>query len=124
MEKRESLSEDLSEVKNEINDYVQNRIDLTKLQLAEDLSRFISRVAIKLVLFYIGLFVLIFISMAAAYAIGTYLNSTELGFMIVSGIYFIIGIIFYLFKGLLIQTPVIKTFVQLFFPNYSRYDKD
>jgi len=124
MDRKETLSDEIDDLKKEINNYIQGKIDLTKLQAAEDLSRFVSRVAIKLVLFYIAMFVLLFASMAGAYAIGTYTQSNELGFLIIAGIYFLVAIIFYLFRGKLIQTPVIKTFIQMFFQNFSKYDKE
>ncbi len=124
MEKKESLSDELSDIKNEISSYVQSKIDLTKLQIAEDLSRLISSIAIKVVLFYIALFMLIFLSMAAAFAIGSYFNSNQVGFLLVAGVYFVSGIIFYLLKGILIQTPIIKAIIHLFFPNFSQYDKE
>ncbi|MCW3807236.1 phage holin family protein [Plebeiibacterium marinum] len=124
MDKRETISEEISDIKKEINTYINSKIDLTKLQAAEDLSRFVSGIAVKLVLFYIGLFVLLFVSMAGAFAIGSYTQSNEIGFIAVAGIYFLIAIIFYLLKGKLIQTPVIKSFIQLFFPNFSKYDKE
>ncbi len=124
MDRKETISEEIADVKNEINNYIQSRIDLTKLQAAEDLSRFVSGIAIKLVLFYIAMFVLLFVSMAGAFAIGTYLESNELGFLAVAGVYFLFAIIFYLFKGKLVQTPIIKTFIQMFFQNFSKYDKE
>ena len=122
MSKKESITGEISEVKQEIEAYIQNRIDLTKLHIAEDLSRFTSSVAMRLVLFYIAFFVLLFLSMAAAYYIGRILNSTELGFVIVAGFYFFVGIIFILFRKILIHTPIIRTFIHLFFPNYNQYD--
>lgn len=123
MERKDTFNEELLDVKNEIHTYIQNKIDLTKLQLAEDLSRFISSVAIKLVMFYISLFILIFLSMAAAFYIGTFTQSDELGFIIVAGFYMFVAVIFYLLKRTLVQRHVIKSFIQLFFPNFSRYDK-
>ncbi len=124
MDRKETISEELSDVKKEIETYFQSKLDLTKLQAAEDLSRFASGIAVKLVLFYIAMFVLIFVSMAAAFAIGTYTNSNELGFLVVAGVYVLFAFIFYLFKGILIQTPVIKAFIQIFFQNFSKYDKE
>ncbi len=123
MSKRHSISDEINEVSKEVESYIQNRIDLTKLQIAEDLSRFVSAVAIRLVLYYIAFFVLLFISTAAAYAIGSYLESTVLGFIIIAGFYFIIGLVFYLLKGVLVRTPIIKSFVHMFFPSYNNYDK-
>jgi len=124
MSAKESIKDEINEIKNELESYVQNKMDLTKLHVAEDLSRFSSNIAVRLVMFYIGFFVLLFVSMAAAFAIGNYTQSTELGFIIVGGVYFVIGLIFFFFRGILIQRPIIKSFIHLFFPNYSHYDKD
>ncbi len=124
MDRKETISEEISDIKKEINTYFQSKLDLTKLQAAEDISRFVSGIAVKLVLFYIAMFVLIFVSMAAAFAIGTYTKSNELGFLIVAGVYVLLAIIFYLFKSYLIHTPVIKAFIQIFFQNFSKYDKE
>ena len=122
MSKKEGITNEFSEVKNEVESYVQNKIDLTKLHIAEDLSRFTSGVAVRLILYYIAFFVLLFLSMAGAYYIGRLLNSTELGFVTVAGFYFLAGIIFLLFRGKLVQAPIIKAFIHLFFPNYNQYE--
>ncbi|WP_066627468.1 phage holin family protein [Labilibacter marinus] len=123
MSKKESISDEISDVKKEIESYVQNKIDLTKLHIAEDLSKFTAAIAVRLVLFYIAFFVLFFLSIAISYAIGRYLDSLELGFFIVAGFYFVIGLLFFLFKGKFVQKPIIQAFIHLFFPNYTDYDK-
>jgi len=123
MDKKEGISEEFSSVKKEIESYIQNRIDLTKLHLAEDLSRFVSGFIIKTILFYIGFFVLTFFSIAGAFAIGACCNSNEIGFISIASIYLFIGVVFYLSKRYLIQTPIIKSLIHLFFPNFNNYDK-
>ncbi|TLX74373.1 phage holin family protein [Labilibacter sediminis] len=122
-DKNESISEEFTSVKKEVESYIQNKIDLTKLHLAEDLSRFVSGFAVKIVLFYIGFFVLMFVSIAGAFAIGSYTDSNELGFVIVAGVYFLLGLISLMLRRSMIQKPIIKAFIHLFFPNYSHYDK-
>ena len=123
MSKKEGLSAEISDIKQEVESYIQNRIDLTKLHIAEDLSRFISSIAVRLILFYIAFFVLLFLSMAGAYYLGRLLNNTELGFVIIASFYFLVGLIFILLKGKLIQSPIIKSLIHLFFPNYNQYEK-
>ncbi len=122
MSKKDGIFDEVFDVKKEIESYVQNRIDLTKLHITEDLSKFTSTVAVRLILFYIGFFVLLFLSIAGAYAIGRYINSDELGFIIIAGFYFLVGLIFLLFRGILIHKPIIKSFIHLFFPKYN-YEK-
>ncbi len=123
MNKHETISDEMNDIKEEVSSYLQSKIDLTKLQLAEDLSRIMSSIAVKLGLLYIGIFIQFFISMAAAYAIGSYLESMESGFILVAIFYFLVGIIFYLFKSKIIQTPIIKKFIHLFFQNFNSYDQ-
>jgi len=123
MEKKETFSEEISDIQKEIVSYVQNKIDLSKLQLAEDFSRLLSGIAVKVILFYIGFFVLMLSSIAGAFAIGSTTGSNELGFLIVAGFYVILGFVFYLLRSVLIHTPIIRAIVQLFFPNFTKYDK-
>ena len=124
MSRKEKISDEIADLKQELESYVQNRIDLTKLHVAEDLSKLTSGLALRLLLFYIAFFVLLFLSMAAAYAIGNYSDSTEAGFIVVSGFYLLVGIVLYLLRGIIINKPIIKSFIHLFFPNYNNYDKE
>jgi hypothetical protein len=124
MTKKDSIYDEISDIKNEISSYVQNKIDLSKLHLAEELSRFVSNMAIKIILLNFLLFVLFFLSVALGIFIGKRVDSYELGFIFVSGGYVLIGLFIYVFKQPLIQTPIIKAFIQLFFPNFNKYDKE
>ena len=124
MSRKEKISDEIAEVKQELESYVKNRIDLTKLHLAEDLSKLTSGLAVRLVLFYIAFFVLLFLSLAGAYAIGSYTGNIVSGFIAIAGFYALVGIVFYLLKGILISRPIIKSFIHLFFPNYQNYEQE
>ncbi|SMO35919.1 Putative Holin-X, holin superfamily III [Saccharicrinis carchari] len=123
MSRKEKISDEIADIKQEIESYVQNKIDLTKLHVAEDLSKLTAGLAVRLLLFYIAFFVLLFLSMAAAYAIGSYTNNMVTGFIVVAGFYLLVGILFYLLRGILINRPIIKSFIHLFFPNYTKYEQ-
>lgn len=61
----------------------------------------------------IGWFFLIFLSFAAAYAIGNLIGITWLGFLIVAFLYFLLGVIAWINKDRWIKTPLLKLFFKL-----------
>lgn len=123
MNKKETIFEDINEVQEEVRSYIHNSIELTKLHLAEDISKILASMVIKTVLFYIMIFVLMFVSIAGAFALGTYINSNVYGFLIMGGFYLLLAIIIYSLKRILFEAPIIKTIINLFFPNFEKYDK-
>ena len=116
---QENIKENLVEVKEEFQEYVNKRIDLVKLHIVEDLSRATARFGLKLGLSYLLFFVLLFFSLAGGFYLGELLESISLGFIIVGSFYLIIMIIFYLLRRTLVDKPVIKSFIKLFFPKFD-----
>lgn len=109
------LSQYLPEIKKELEDYVSKRIELLKLELVEGLSRFTSSLILKLGILYFMLLFLMFLSLAAGFCFGEVLDSYALGFLIVAGFYLVLAILLYFFRAHLIERPVIKGFIRLFF---------
>lgn len=120
---KEKLSEEINEVKDEFEEYVNARLDLVKLHTAENLSRFFSGLIISMGLVYLFFFVLFFISMAVAFWLNSILEGKGTGFFIVAGFYLLLAIIFFAIRKPLIQKPIIQSFIQLFFPKYNNYDE-
>jgi hypothetical protein len=118
---QEDLKERLTDVKVEFESYIDKRVDLVKLHLVEELSRFTARFTLKLGVLYLLFFVLMFASLAGAFFLGEILGSNGQGFMIIAGIYLFFAIVFFLLRRILIQKPVIQTFIKIFFP---KFDKD
>jgi len=117
------LSDELNEVKDDFEEYVNAKMDLAKLHAAENLSRFFSGMLIKMGLFYLFFFVLLFISIAVAFWLNRVLSGDGIGFFIVAAFYFLCAMLFLLLRKALVQRPIIKSFVQLFFPTYNNYDE-
>ena len=59
--------------------------------------------------------VLLFCSVAAAFAIGIYLDSYALGFLIVGGIYLVITAILFTIKDKIVEGPILEKFSEIFF---------
>ncbi len=119
----EQLTDELNEVKDDFEEYVNAKIDLAKLHAAENLSRFFSGMLLKMGLFYLFFFVLLFTSLAIAYWLNQYFDGNGTGFIIVAGFYLLVSVVFFLLRKTLIQRPIIQSFIQLFFPNFNKYDE-
>jgi hypothetical protein len=119
----ERISDEINEVKDDFEEYANAKLDMVKLHAAENLSRFFSGMIVKMVMFYLFFFVLLFISLAIAFWLDRLLDSNGYGFFIVAGFYLIAGLLFYALRRVFVERPIIQSFVQLFFPNYSKYDE-
>ena len=115
----EEIIENFSDLKKELKEYAESSFNLIRLHIVEQLSRHISGIIVKAGVLYILLFGLIFLSMALAFFLGELFNSYGLGFLVVSGLYFLIALVFFLLRKTLIEKPVIKSFIKLFFPNFE-----
>jgi hypothetical protein len=110
------MLEDFNNIKKDILEYIQVEFDLIRLQTAENVSRMFSKAANIIILGYLVLFVLLFLSFSAGYYISSLLNSDELGFLCVAGFYVLLIILFLLVRKQIVDRPIIKAIVKLFFP--------
>ena len=104
-EKIEGLTEHVKE-------YVQTRIEQTKLELAEKTSLIIGNLIAVTVITVLFLFVLVFGSIAAAWALSDWLENPWAGFLIVAGFYLLIAIIVWVGRGAIIRFPVMNYIIR------------
>lgn len=88
------LSERLRTITNELKEYIEARIDLMVLNIGEQLTKFVGDSIQKLVGYLIIGSGLLFGLIALAFYLGDLLNSEALGFLSVSGILLLLGVIF------------------------------
>lgn len=117
------MIEDLNGIKKDIQEYIEVRLDLLRLHTAENISRIMSSAVSAAVIGYLLLIILLFLSFAGGYFFGTLLKSTELGFLCVAGIYTLLLVVFLVFRKQVIERPVIKAVMKLFFPKFSDNEK-
>jgi hypothetical protein len=120
---QENIKDHLVDVKDELENYVDKKIDLLKLHIVEELSRFTAGIAVKAGVLYLFFFVLIFLSLAAAFFLGEVLDSNGLGFSAIALFYLLLSLIFYLMRRKWVEKPVIKSFIKLFFPKFEEDDE-
>ncbi|HKK40965.1 MAG TPA: hypothetical protein VJ963_01060 [Bacteroidales bacterium] len=118
------MIDELENIKKDIQEYIEVKLDLLRIQAAEIVSDFISKRRFLLVLVFLVSAILLFLSLSAAYFMASLLNSTELGFLCVAGFYFVLLMIFIILRKTLIDRPVIKSVMKIFFLNNRKNGKD
>lgn len=119
---QDDMRDSFYDLKEDVKEYVENRITFTKLHVVESLSKFSSGFAVKLGVLYLLFFALMFISLALAFFLGNLLDSNTLGFTIVALIYSLLALIFYAMRRKWVEKPIIKNYVHLFFPNFNGHE--
>jgi len=117
------MIEDINQIKKDLLEYLDIRLDMIRLHTAEVLSKIFSRILILAIIGYLLFFILLCLSFAAAFLIGSLLDSNQLGFLLVALFYVLLLVLFMIFKKQIIEKPVIKAFVQLLFPKFTDDEK-
>lgn len=82
-----------------ITGYVEDRIELIKLEIREDVSRALSRALVILLMMLFAFMVIIFLSIGLAHYINVYFQGAYSGYWIVAGIYFFFFLIVLVFRS-------------------------
>ena len=117
------MLEEINDIKTDVLKFVEVKLDLIRLHMAENLSRIFSNVAIIAIAGYLLFLIVMFLSFAAGYFIGSLLKSNELGFLCVAGFYFLLLILFLVYRKRIVERPVIQAVVRLFFPKFDDDEK-
>ncbi len=118
------MIEEFRDIKNDIQEYVDVRVNLIKLHTAENISKILTQTATFAIVGYLMFFILLFFSFAVGFFLAERLHSNELGFLSVAGIYMLLLILFLTVRKRIIERPIIKAVVKLFFPKFSNDEKE
>ncbi len=113
MEKK-SFFENISEIGENLMLYIETNVSLYKLIALEKAVKALTVVVSNTFIILFLVLSLIFFSAAAALYFGRILESTELGLLIVAGGYFLLGIVFYVFKKQIFSRLIIKFLINIF----------
>ena len=111
----EELKENAEAIQENAKNYIETTVAYYKLK---SFKKAMNTVAFAVKVFLIVLcltFVLFFVSIAGAIALGNYLHSYIYGFLIVAGVYFILAIIIYSIKDKLIEGTILERLSEIFF---------
>jgi hypothetical protein len=117
------MIENIENIRREIQEYVEVKFDLIRLHTAENLSRILTSMTTVVIGGYLLFLILMFLSFAAGFFFGSLLGSNEAGFLCVAGFYFILLVIFLVFRKKIVERPIIKAVVRLLFPKFTEDEK-
>ena len=107
-------------LKENLEDYIETRIDLIKFKTAEKGASAISGIIVGVALFIFSMFILLFLSFSAAYAISYATQKPYLGFLAVAGFYILLVVLLLALKEKLITIPIVNTLLGKF---YAKQDE-
>jgi uncharacterized membrane protein len=111
----EELKEHTDDIQKQAKEYIKNSAAYYKLRGFKVVMQSTTMI-LKFVLIAVSLsMVVLFCSVAGAFAIGEALNSNALGFLIVGGIYLAITGLLFLVKDKIVEGPILEKFSEIFF---------
>lgn len=92
-----------SNAKEELRQYLKDRLLLVKMQATEKGSRLISTLVIVMLGALLFFFILLFLSLVAGFVLSSLFNNFYIGFGIIAGFYVSLGIVFVLMRKRMTQ---------------------
>ena len=114
MEDTFAKAEELAE---HVKEYINNRMDSVKLNAAEKSSKLAATVIASVVVAMFFISFLFFASTALAFVFSRLTGELWLGFLIVSGIYLLLGAVVWLLKDRILQLPIMNAMLKQLFTN-------
>jgi len=111
----EELKEHTENIQDQGQAYIESSISYYKLRGFKVAMKSTTMIIKFLLIFLCFLMVLLFCSIAGGFAMGKFLDSNALGFLIVAGVYLILTGIIFLFKDKIIEGPILEKFSEIFF---------
>jgi fatty acid desaturase len=120
MEKVFTKAEELAD---SLKEYINLRIESIKLITAEKTSAVIANIIAGAVAALVLFFFVVFASVSLAIGLGTWLGSMWAGFLIVAGLYLLLGMVVWAARGKLIRLPVMNAIIQQLFTHNDDDDE-
>lgn len=109
------LKDNVDEIHEETKAYIESTVTYYKLWSFKVAMKSTTLIFKFVLITVCVIMMLLFASIAASFAIGSALESTALGFLIVAGVYLILFIVFLFIKPQIIEGSILKRFSEIFF---------
>ncbi len=119
MEKAFAKAEELAD---NIKEYINAGIDSAKLNVAEKSSVVIANVLAGQVSAVVCCFFIIFASTALAFGLGEWMGKIWAGFLVVGGLYLLVGIVVWNAREKIIRLPIMNALIKQLFGNEDEED--
>jgi hypothetical protein len=107
-----------------VKEYVNNRVESAKLNMAEKASNISARFIAVMVVLVLFLFFTGFLSTALAYLLAEWTGKLYWGFLIVAGLYLVIAIVIWLAKDRLIRFPIMNAMLQQLYNEEASHEEN
>lgn len=115
MTEKEKILENAGETLEYAKQYIQHQQAAFKLDVAERMSRVLSKLVLSAVLLVLAFFIITLLSVSVALFIGEFCGSNAMGFLCVTSFYLLVACFIYVFKKAVIVNPIVKTILKAFF---------
>lgn len=118
MNAKKAINEAIDDAKSTVRDakdYAEASVTLAKLKAADKASTSITNTVAYILVAVVSLYVLLFAGISLAFALTNWLNSITAGFLIVTGIYALLGVLLFSMRNRLIKLPVLNALLDKFF---------
>jgi len=119
-----TIFENISELKDNLRQYLETRISYYGISAFEKAVKILTAITSRIIVSLLVVIALFFLSAAVAIYLGSILESTELGLLIVGGIYLLLGIVFYAFRKNIFSPIIIRSLVDVFFKDDDEDEKN
>lgn len=119
-----TIFENISELKDNLRQYLETRISYYGISAFEKAVKIFTAITSRVFVILLLFVAIIFLSAAAAIYLGNLLESTELGLLIVGGLYLLLGIVFYAFRKKIFSPIIIRSLVDIFFNDDDEDEKN
>ena len=108
----QNLKEDAKDILNHASDYAETFYKLSLLRLTKKVSDVASVVVNSLLIFFISLCILLFISFAGAWWLGDVVQNRALGFLLIAGFYLLVILVLVLMRKKIISPFIRNTLIR------------
>ncbi|MCE3227057.1 MAG: hypothetical protein K0S32_1608 [Bacteroidetes bacterium] len=115
MEENGSMKENVEEIKKDVEDYIDNRIDVIKLKAIDKAGSVASGLIVGIAIAFLGFFLLLFLSISAGFVIGEITGRNSIGFLCVALFYGLIATVILVFKEKLITFPIVNSLLKKYY---------
>jgi len=120
----ENILSQVQHLAEELKAYVNVRIDLVKLTVAETASKMIADTAATIISGVVFLFFLFFASVGLALFLSSVIGSSYAGFLLVAGLYLILGFLIWFLREKWIRMPVMNAIIKQLFSENGKHGKN
>lgn len=103
---------EIEEIVEDLKSYINTNMELYKMKATEKGAEIASQAIINIIIGVMVSMTLLFVSFALAYCLSEYFDKMYLGFLIVGGIYGVIGIFIYLSKDAWLKGTLVDNIIK------------